>query len=84
MENLTNLIKRVELTEIILNSNLMMLKNNEKYLFFKKVCDEFIESGSDYKYDKKLGLLFTKESDVDTLTSLYTLDFIGVDKDFTL
>jgi len=84
MENLTNLIKRVELTEIILNSNLMMLKNNEKYLFFKKVCDQFIESGSDYKYNKKLGLLFTKESDVDTLTSLYTLHFIGVDKDYTL
>jgi hypothetical protein len=81
MENLTDLIKRVELTEVIFNSALMMLKNNEKYLFFKRVCNEFIESGSDYKYDKKLGLLFTKEIDVDTL---YTLHFIGVDKDFTL
>jgi len=81
MENLTDLIKTVELTEVIFNSALMMLKNNEKYLFFKRVCNEFIESGSDYKYDKKLGLLFTKEIDVDTL---YTLHFIGVDKDFTL
>jgi hypothetical protein len=81
MENLTDLIKTVELTEVIFNSALMMLKNNEKYLFFRRVCNEFIESGSDYKYDKKLGLLFTKEIDVDTL---YTLHFIGVDKDFTL
>jgi hypothetical protein len=68
-----------------LNSNLMMLMENEKPSFFAKKCDEFIESGKEYDYDKKLGLLLTKESyeDEDNY-AVYELKFIGVDKDFKI
>lgn len=83
LEYLGEFIKRVELTEGILNSNLMMLKNSEKAFFISRVCDDFIESGSDYKYDKGLGFLYTKE-EYDDESPLYTLQFIGVDKDFSL
>lgn len=83
LEYLGEFIKKVELTEVILNSNLMMLKNSEKDFFFKRECDNFIESGSGYKYDKGLGLLYTKE-EYDDESPLYTLEYIGVDKDFSL
>jgi hypothetical protein len=77
-------VDRVQATEIILNSSLMMLMKNEKPSFFAKKCDEFIESGKDYEYDKKLGLLFTKESYENEGEVLYELSFIGVDNDFKI
>lgn len=82
---LNSFIKRVQETEIIINSILMVLMENEKPSFFAKKCDEFIESGKEYDYDKKLGLLLTKESyeDEDNY-AVYELKFIGVDKDFKI
>ena len=78
-------VDKVQATEVILNSTLMMLSKNEKPSFFAKKCDEFIDSGKEYEYDKKLGLLFTKESYEDEEhCAVYELKFIGVDKDFKI
>jgi hypothetical protein len=82
---LNSFIKRVQETEVIITSNFMMIREDEKPAFFAKKCDAFIDSGKYYDYDKELGLLFTKESyeDEDNST-VYELRFIGVDKDFII
>jgi len=79
---LSMFIDKVEATEIILNSTLALLRNSEKDIFFMRKCNEFIDSGLSYEYDKKLGLIFRKEDNDDETPSLYELIFVGVDKSF--
>jgi hypothetical protein len=81
--DLNALIGRVEDSENIINSLLGIFKKDEKELFFKKECDLFMDSGSDYYYNKKLGLLFTKE-DFEDEGFICVLDYIGVDKDYII
>lgn len=83
---LDTFISRVQSSEIIVGTDIQYLRGFEKVDFFKRKCDNFIESGKDYDYDKKLGLLFTKESyeDEDNLDDLYELKFIGVNKDYKI
>jgi hypothetical protein len=82
---LDTFISRVQVSEIIVGTDIQYLREFEKVHFFKRRCDNFIESGKEYDYDKKLGLLLTKESyeDEDNY-AVYELKFIGVDKDFKI
>jgi hypothetical protein len=81
---LDNFINKVQLTQNIIDSNMVILSNEgEKMLFFKRKCDEFIDSGEEYHYDKKLGLEFIKES-YDEEGDVYKLNFIGVEKEYKI
>jgi hypothetical protein len=81
---LDSFIGRVQVSEIIVGTPIQYLREFEKVAFFKRRCDNFIDSGKDYDYDKKLGLLFTKESYEDEGEVLYELRFIGVDRDYKI
>lgn len=81
---LDSFIGRVQVSEIIVGTPIQYLRDFEKVIFFKRRCDAFIDSGEDYDYDKKLGLLFTKESYEDEGEVLYELRFIGVDRDYKI
>ena len=81
---LDTFISRVQSSEIIVGTDIQYLMEFEKSHFFKRRCDNFIDSGKDYDYDKKLGLLFTKDSYENEGEVLYELRFIGVDRDFKI
>lgn len=84
MEFYRDFIDKIRLTFEITGSLFRIHSYNDSIIHFKRRCDEFIDSNKDYDYDKKLGVLFVKEQYTEEGVCLYTLSFIGVDKEYQL
>ena len=78
-------INRLESIYYLLTSPLLLLTTREdKEAFFKRKCNEFIDSGDDYFYDKELQYSISKIDNGDGLPFVYELKFIGFDKDYCI